>query len=547
LSSEQAHDAILNPVKRLGIRYEQNLIETIVGDLGRENVEPLQLQIVCEQLYENRSGKTMSLADYERMGRAEGILAAHLKLDLAKFGRDRPLAENVLAELITAGGTKQMLTQAELVTRLGEAAKLGKEAKVDEERLDQVLKRLVDYRLVRRHKDAGEGQYELAHEYLINEIKTWISDEELRLKAVKELLERELSNWRIFHTLINPDRLRIIEKWVELGQLPLTQEEQELIDESRKQRTLDEQEQLQLIQFAKMTSLDQLVLGIDHELSSPVASIRSNSQFLQEDVAELKSILERLPDLAVELSRGEADQLALEQDKKERADDTLETRFYRYLEGLGQQIETWIKDGELWTVLDEIDQISDEVRQAVAKMIGLIKALSNFVQPSQAIFKPTDLQTGLETAVFLLGYQLKYDVYSIEVRHQQPESLLTVNGSTSELIQLFINVLLNSIEAIKSKQAESLKGVIEIGTYQDNSWGVVTISDNGSGIPSEDLERVFTPGFTTKGAAHRGMGLSIARQIVERHNGLIEITREQQKGTTVKISLPLIDVEDSQE
>lgn len=77
--------------------------------------------------------------------------------------------------------------------------------------------------------------------------------------------------------------------------------------------------------------------------------------------------------------------------------------------------------------------------------------------------------------------------------------------------------------------------------------GVVVIRDNGEGIPRENLEKIFRPGFTTKGPTYKGLGLSMARQIVERHNGQIEVDSELHKGTTLTIKFPLAEVEDDHE
>jgi signal transduction histidine kinase len=514
----------------LGVSYEPALLEALVDDLDRGGIEPPQLQVVCNRLFEERRGDTILLSDYERLGRAGGILAAHLALFMERLGRKRPTAEKVLTELINAEGTKRTLGQEEL------------EAQIDAEALDDVLERLVDARLLRRDEYAGVFQYELAHECLIKDIHEWISDEQMRIKEVRELLDREVSNWRIFGTLISPDRLKIIEKRCGVDeQLHLTQEARELIERSRKEQVLAEQEQLHIIHAAKMASLDQLVLGIGHEISSPIACISSDSQFLRGSVAEMKRILDQLPGLLVELSQNEGDWPTLGQDRDEDIEESLRARLGQYLEALSLHIDGRIREGGLWATLDEVDQISDELQQAADKMTGLVKALSGLVQPDQAVLKPTDVHVGLDTALLLLGYELKYNV---RVRCDYTEGTLRVKGSPGQLVQLFMNVLMNSADAIKIRKAEGLDGggMIEVKTYRDGSWGVVEISDDGHGIPQENLERIFEPGFTTRGPSHRGLGLSIAHQIVQRHSGLVEAKSELHKGTTLTIKLPLADV-----
>jgi two-component system NtrC family sensor kinase len=106
---------------------------------------------------------------------------------------------------------------------------------------------------------------------------------------------------------------------------------------------------------------------------------------------------------------------------------------------------------------------------------------------------------------------------------------------------------MNSIDAIKFFQVGGHDGVIEIRTYRNGSTGVVVIRDNGEGIPRENVDKIFRPGFTTKGPTHKGLGLSIARQIVERHNGQIAVESELQKGTTLTLKFPLINAGDDHE
>jgi two-component system, NtrC family, sensor kinase len=84
------------------------------------------------------------------------------------------------------------------------------------------------------------------------------------------------------------------------------------------------------------------------------------------------------------------------------------------------------------------------------------------------------------------------------------------------------------------------KGDICIQTRHDNGTVLVRIVDTGRGIPSENLEKIFDPGFTTKGRGiGTGMGLPICRRIIEKHGGKIRVESELGKGTAVSLQLPL--------
>jgi len=89
-------------------------------------------------------------------------------------------------------------------------------------------------------------------------------------------------------------------------------------------------------------------------------------------------------------------------------------------------------------------------------------------------------------------------------------------------------------------QAIEGSGRITISTAMDGSTAQISVTDTGSGIRSEHLERIFDPGFTTKGVGvGAGLGLSIAYRIIENHRGSIQVQSELGKGTTFTICLPI--------
>ena len=106
--------------------------------------------------------------------------------------------------------------------------------------------------------------------------------------------------------------------------------------------------------------------------------------------------------------------------------------------------------------------------------------------------------------------------------------------SPSDLNQVFMSLLKNASEAIEGK------GKINIRTYAQDDHVSIEISDTGRGIPTEYMDRVFDPGFTTKGAAVGvGLGLPICHKIVvDEHKGRINVSSQPGIGTTFTITLP---------
>jgi signal transduction histidine kinase len=126
------------------------------------------------------------------------------------------------------------------------------------------------------------------------------------------------------------------------------------------------------------------------------------------------------------------------------------------------------------------------------------------------------------------------DVCTLEV----PDGLPFVAGNSQQLEQMFINVLLNALQALP----ERTRGV-HIGAGFDADGGMlwVAVRDEGRGISERDLSRVTEPFFTTRtDAGGTGLGLSISRSIVERHGGSMNFESVPDGGTTVTIRVPAI-------
>jgi CheY-like chemotaxis protein/anti-sigma regulatory factor (Ser/Thr protein kinase) len=108
-----------------------------------------------------------------------------------------------------------------------------------------------------------------------------------------------------------------------------------------------------------------------------------------------------------------------------------------------------------------------------------------------------------------------------------------IEGSETEIREALINILINAIEAMPQG------GRLSIETKQDGEFVVVSISDTGVGMTSDVQRRVFDPFFTTKGLRGLGMGLSIVRSTIERHQGQITVTSEHQKGSAFTLRIPV--------
>ena len=222
LTRDQARQAIMAPVERLGISYEPALVEQLLDDLtGGESaaVMPPQLQLVCSALYDGLGPdeRQITLAAYERLGGARGVLQKYLDDELARLGGDeQALARSALEELVTSQSTKAVKDGGELALALG----------VDAPELEPVLEKLVRARLLRPVERAeAERAYELAHEYLIGEIV--LGPEAVARKEAEELLRQGVDNRRRFEALLPAETFALID--AQCDRLRLDAEAQELM------------------------------------------------------------------------------------------------------------------------------------------------------------------------------------------------------------------------------------------------------------------------------------------------------------------------------
>jgi signal transduction histidine kinase len=171
-----------------------------------------------------------------------------------------------------------------------------------------------------------------------------------------------------------------------------------------------------------------------------------------------------------------------------------------------------------------------DVRQEIARINHIVTDLLQTARPHPPKVRKSDLNTTVEHAV-MLGRQQAM-AKGIEISLHKDPSLPEVEHDSDQIHQVLLNLLLNSQQAIDAK------GKIEVNVERRGSNAVIEVKDNGRGIAPEHLPNIFRPFYTTKGDG-TGLGLSLARRIVEDHHGRIDATSTVGKGTTFAVVLPL--------
>lgn len=207
LPHSSAVDAIVKPAERFGFSFEEGLPEEIVADLkqgeiitdNNHGIDPSQLQIVCDKLYQEsviNKVKIITRELYLRLGKAEEILAKYIEDSLGVFkGNEYELssAKEILKSMVSSKNTRKPVTKDIL-----------KGCVKDTKNLDHIVKSLIEARLIRRISgDLHCESYELTHEYIIKKINEWMDMDTLNLNKLREMLDNELLRWQKYSVLNN--------------------------------------------------------------------------------------------------------------------------------------------------------------------------------------------------------------------------------------------------------------------------------------------------------------------------------------------------------
>jgi len=182
----------------------------------------------------------------------------------------------------------------------------------------------------------------------------------------------------------------------------------------------------------------------------------------------------------------------------------------------------------------ELNEDFQESLRQIGKITNIISHLRSFGRSDVASFNSVRLPGVLENTMILMQEMLR--TKNISINKQIVDNLPRIYGNSVKMEQVFINLLQNSMDALE----EQGKGEIDLVMDQEDDEVVIRFSDNGKGIPSEVLEKVFEPFYTTKEVDQgTGIGLAIVYGIIQEHKGSIFCASEMGQGTTFTIKLPI--------
>ncbi|MCA9672482.1 MAG: PAS domain S-box protein [Myxococcales bacterium] len=272
---------------------------------------------------------------------------------------------------------------------------------------------------------------------------------------------------------------------------------QEAMSKLEKAHAEREASRAQLVQSEKMAALGSMVAGIAHEINTPIGAINSTK-----------------------------DTLALAT-KKLRAN-------------LDKAFPEHVEDRRIKSALAALEDAYRVIESAATRVAQIVRRLRSFARLDEAQLKKANLHEGIEDTLVLTHHQTKN---RIEIVKRFGADVPEINCFPGQLNQVFLNMIVNASQAIDGKGTITIETALVPGTSSAGSSSErvhVRISDTGSGIAPDKLERIFDPGFTTKGVGvGTGLGLSICYQIVhDAHKGEIFVHSELGVGTTFTIAIP---------
>jgi len=232
----------------------------------------------------------------------------------------------------------------------------------------------------------------------------------------------------------------------------------------------------ELIQSEKMAGIGLLVAGVAHEVNNPLSYVKSNSNFLKQDFAQLKELLQ------------------------------------------GKNIEI---------ELEEFEELIDTNIEGLERIAKITRALKRFARPDSGGRAFVNINEGIKDTLVMVNNQLKFRVKV----HEDFGDIPMLDCNIGQLNQVFMNLIINASQAMD-------RGDLWIRTWSDDHDVYIRIRDNGTGIPPDQINNIFDPFYTTKESG-TGLGLSISYRIIQEHRGEIVVESEGGSGTSMTIKLPV--------
>ena len=260
--------------------------------------------------------------------------------------------------------------------------------------------------------------------------------------------------------------------------------------------------QKQLIQAEKMASLGELTAGIAHEIQNPLNFINNFSEVSNEMLDELKEEIENKN-------------------------------------------------------FEEVLNIADDVKTNLAKILhhgrradGIVKGMLQHSRTSKGEKEPTDINALADEYLRLAyhGLKAKDKSFNANLVTDFDETISNINIIPQDIGRVILNLITNAFYVVGerkkqtgSEASEEYQPTVSVRTQKQADQILISVSDNGNGIPEKILDKIFQPFFTTKPTGKgTGLGLSLSYDIVKAHGGELKVETKEGEGSTFITQLPIV-------
>ena len=309
-----------------------------------------------------------------------------------------------------------------------------------------------------------------------------------------QLLERFAAVFNLTFTRFND--LKIAEAHAE-------QAEQDLIAikeaKQKAEETLTELQatQKQLIQSEKMASLGELTAGIAHEIQNPLNFVNNFSEVSKELLDEMREAIEK--------------------------GDTEEAK----------------------EIMNDVIQNLEKINHHGKRADGIVKGMLQHSRSSSNQKEPTDINALADEYLRLAyhGLRAKDKTFNATMKTDFDESIGNINIIPQDIGRVILNLITNAFYVVNEKSKQNIAGyepIVEVITKKDGNKVLISVKDNGNGIPQKVLDKIFQPFFTTKPTGQGpGLGLSLSYDIIKAHGGELKVETKEGVGSEFIIILPV--------
>lgn len=247
--------------------------------------------------------------------------------------------------------------------------------------------------------------------------------------------------------------------------------------------------QFQLIRAGRLAELGEMATGFAHEINNPLQIIKNEQTLISMNLSELYAI----------------------------------------------------KTVKSSCLMNEVEESLEQIGIQINRCARITQAILKFGRKSDSEIKSIDLKTFIPQITGMI--EEKAVVNGIRFQYIGSDDIQTIDGDPTHLQQVILNLLNNAIDAVIEKHGAS-GGKIEFLVHHDGKGNLnLEVIDNGIGISQENIDKVFTPFFTTKPVGKgTGLGLSVCYGIVQKMGGQMEVASHFGEGTTFTVQLPVINV-----